>query len=171
MNKLIIYTLSLFSLAGCGQAGNQLNRMAINHSFKTKIPEAVLTADHQYWKASKEKPSAILKAKFETDGRFKFFYDEATVTGTVEFAKNKAGRNILITHATNSIGNGRGQRLGEEYLATKYSNTYLWERIRFPGIPSEDFLLLVDLDAYPQAGTGQPGSINKGWVTKFQIRQ
>ncbi|MBL0359323.1 MAG: hypothetical protein IPP72_21775 [Chitinophagaceae bacterium] len=164
MNKLIILTLSLLSLYSCEQAANKLNSISTRHAFKTTIPAELITADNFYWKAAAATDTtAIVKAKFETDGTFQFFYNKTIIKGTVEFRRNNAGKNILITHATSSI-NDRKKQPGKEEL----TNTYLWERISFPGIPSEDFLLLVNLEAYPEASMG---SINKNRVAKFHVRQ
>ena len=56
-------------------------------------------------------------------------------------------------------------------LKAMYSGTWLWEKITFADVPSEDFLLLVDIKAHPAAASRKPGSIDKSWVSKFYLRK
>jgi hypothetical protein len=129
----------------------------------------------QCWKTSastREHSTEITKAKFEKDGSFTFLYKEVEITGSVEFTKNKAGRNIFITHPKKISQENSGSsinKIDSKELAAKYSGTYLWERISFRDMPSEDFLLLVDINAHPQAAAATKGCVNKNWVSKFKI--
>jgi hypothetical protein len=163
------------------------------------VPPAVITNNDLYWSASvtdaagykKAAPSkngqmVIAQAKFKQDGSFVFIFSkinteqmqtETKVEGNVQFLKTKSGKNSFVTTATKAICREIKNAVMKEYLipakelASVYSGTWLWEKITFKNIPSEDFLLLVDLKAHPSAGNGVPGSVDKYWVSKFYIRK
>ncbi len=164
------------------------------------IPSAVITGNNFHWSASitaaagykKAEPlenckPIITQAQFKNHGTFDFVFSkintleqvqtETAVQGNVMFTKNETGKNCFVTTATK--GNCREIKKGvikesavpPKELSTVYSGTWLWEKISFQDIPSEDFLLLVDIKAHPTAGHGIPGSIDKSWVSKFYIRK
>lgn len=135
----------------------------------------------------KDAGGRVAKFRFGKDNRFHFIlYEQANsygaetetwieVEGTVEFTKDEKGQDVFITKAEKGISrvlkNGRMTRraVHATELAKTYSNTYLWERISFPGDPSRICLLVVDLDEHPQASCKTPGSIDRSWVTAYHI--
>jgi len=185
MKKLLILGLSLCALNSCENEVSLVRTIAISNPIKSGTPDALITEGSLCWKASpiatttysssnvvhNSDASKITKAKFEKDGSFKFLFGQVEIDGTIVYGKNKHGKNILTTHATKYIaGSSLKEVVTTELLKTKYSNTYLWERVSFPGMPSQDFLLLVDLDAHPEAAAAKPGSVDRNWISKFYIR-
>jgi hypothetical protein len=97
------------------------------------------------------------------------------VEGKVRFTKTEKGKNSFVTTAAKGTCREIKNGVINEYpvpakeLDSLYAGSWLWERITFQDIPSEDFLLLVDLKAHPSAASVAPGSIDKSWVSKFYI--
>jgi hypothetical protein len=128
----------------------------------------------------------LLCMEFKNNGRFKALQYErnnvyqpgkniAEIEGTVAYKVNDQ-HHYLVMHAesghyiTTANENAGNTGISKDALEILYSNTYLWEKISFPGIGSAGFLLLVDQDAHPGAGTSVKGVINKNWVSKFYLR-
>ena len=159
------------------------------------IPTAVITPGNLCWSASVTTAAGYKKlavntepvlsqAQFKKDGTFDFVFSkintleqvqtETTVEGKVLFTKNENDKDCFVTTATKGnrreIKNGitNTSAVSQHELDSLYSGTWLWEKIAFLDIPSEDFLLLVDLKAHPAAING---SIDKSWVSKFYIRK
>jgi hypothetical protein len=164
------------------------------------IPASIITGNNLHWSASitaaagykKAGPSkhgqpVITQAQFKNDGTFSFVFTkintleqvqtETAVDGKVAFTTTESGKNSFVTTAVKGtcreIKNGVANvyAVAEKELDSLYSGYWLWEKITFQNIPSEDFLLLVDLKAHPAAASGKPGSIDKSWVSKFYIRK
>ena len=164
------------------------------------VPAAIITNNNLHWSASittatgykKMQPvengqPVLTQARFKKDGTFDFVFSkintlqqlqtEITTAGKVEFTKTEKGKNSFVTTAAKGICREIKNGIAREYavpakeLETFYSGSWLWEKISFRDIPSEDFLLLVDLKAHPSAGNGIPGSIDKSWVLKFYTRK
>lgn len=137
--------------------------------------------------AHKDAGGRVAKFRFDKDNRFYFILYELVnsygtetetwveIEGTVEFTKDDKGQDIFITKAEKGssrvLKNGKMTKrsIHATELAKTYSNTYLWERISFPGDPSRVCLLVVDLDEHPQASCKLPGSIDRSWVTAYHI--
>jgi len=129
----------------------------------------------------------VAKFKFKKDDRFELLmyvqsdgYGSSTETwtmieGDVEFVQDARGQNVFITHADKGnhrvVKNGRttSRKIQQGELENEYSNTYLWERINFPGDKNRTWLLTVNLDEHPAACVKVQGSIDRSWVTKFYI--
>lgn len=129
----------------------------------------------------------VVKFKFKKENRFELLlyvqsnsYGAATETwtmieGDVEFGKDEKGQNVFITHADKGnykvVKNGRisNHSVQQKQLKIEYSNTYLWERINFPGDDDRTYLLTVNLDEHPDACVKGQRSIDRSWVTKFHI--
>jgi hypothetical protein len=189
---LVIGAIGISSLA----VKKTLHRLPV----ASTIPAAVITGNNFHWSASitaaagykKAVPSengqtVLTKAQFKKNGTFDFVFSkintleqvqtETAVEGNVMFTKNETGKNCFVTTATK--GNCREIKKGvikksavpPKELSAVYSGTWLWEKITFQDIPSEDFLLLVNLKAHPSASHRIPGSIDKSWVSKFYIRK
>lgn len=151
------------------------NTVSIHLPAKTTTPAALLTEGRSPWQAtplttsdSTHSATGIVKAIFKKNGSFQFLYEEAEITGTVAFSTDKQGHHLFTTQATRGRYLQDDRPIEKHVLASLYSNSYRWERINFAGIPSEDFLLLVDLDKFPSAAAGAKGSIHKNWVTKLK---
>lgn len=160
----------------CQHTGDQPNTVSIHVPAKKTTAAALLTEGKTYWQAtpltvsdSNHTATGIVKATFEKNGSFQFLYADAEITGTVLFLTNKQGQQVFSTQATRGRYLQNERPVEKDVLASRFSNRYRWERISFAGIPSEDFLLLVDLDKYPAAADGIKGSINKNWVTKLRV--
>jgi hypothetical protein len=189
---VVIGAIGLSSLA----VRKTLHRLPLTSA----VPSAIITDNNLYWTASvtdaagykKAGPSeggqaVITQAQFKKDGTFGFIFSkintleqvqtETAVEGTIQFTKTEKGRNSFVTTATKATCRETKNGVLHEYavsakeLASVYSGAWLWEKISFRDIPSEDFLLLVDLKAHPSAGNLVQGSIDKSWVTKFYIRK
>ncbi len=124
---------------------------------------------------------------FKKNGRFVFrLYVQANsygtetetwteVEGTVEFKKDASGQAIFVTRAEKGMyrisknGQTSTRAISRKELAGQHSNTYIWERFTFPDDPAHTYLLVVDLDAHPEANMKVPGSIDKSWVSRFHI--
>ena len=129
----------------------------------------------------------IVKFKFKENNRFEFLlYVQANTygieneawtqcEGTVEFTKDSKNQNVFITHAergtyrTTRNGNTSTRPIPESDLKTQHSNTYLWEKTTLKDDPNNIYLLMIDLDAHPQADINNPKTIDPSWVSKFHI--
>ena len=129
----------------------------------------------------------IVKFRFKEDNRFEFLLYVQTNTygidneawtqceGSVEFTKDAKNQNVFITHAEKGTyrvtrnGNTTTRPIPASDLKTQHSNTYLWEKTTFPDDPNNIYLLMVDLDAHPQADINNPKTIDPSWVSKFHI--
>lgn len=196
--KKIVLLLAVIGAIGLSSLAvkKTLHRLPV----ASTIPSVIITDNNLYWSASVTEAAGykkavplengqpvITQAQFKKDGTFDFIFSkintleqmqtETEVQGNVQFTKTESGKNSFITTATKAICRQVKNGVMNEYLlpakelATLYSGTWLWEKITFRDIPSEDFLLLVDLKAHPAAGNRIPGSIDKSWVSKFYIRK
>ena len=129
----------------------------------------------------------IIKFKFKENNRFEFqLYVQANsygtetetwtqVEGQVAFAKDGKGQQTFTTKAEKGVyriiknGNTTSRAITESELAGQHSNRYLWEKTVFPDDPKNIYLLVVDLDAHPDADINTPGSIDPSWISKFHI--
>jgi hypothetical protein len=129
----------------------------------------------------------IVKFKFKPNGRFEFLlYVQANtygmdneawtqVEGTVEFKTDAKGQPIFTTKAEK--GNYRTTRNGvtnsrpipQSDLQTTHSNTYMWQKTMLKDDANNVYLLMVDLDAHPDADVTDPKTIDPSWVSKFHI--
>lgn len=163
-------------------------------------PSTIITGDHSFWSASLttaagykratapgDGQAVLTRAQFKEDGSFDFVFSkintmeqlqsETTVEGRVEFTKTTNGKNCFVTNAVKAICRETKNGATNEYpvaakeLASAYSGHWLWEKISFKDIPSEDFLLMVDLKEHPAAAIAAPGSIDRSWVSKFYLRK
>lgn len=140
-----------------------------------------------YYNTYKSGGGMIVKFKFKPGGMFEFMlYVQANtygtdtetwthVEGTVEFFKNEKEHNFLRTHAAKGTyritknGQTTTRPIPVNDLKAQHSNTYIWERTNLKDDPRNDYFLMVDLDAHPNAAIDKAGSIDPGWVSKFHI--
>ena len=129
----------------------------------------------------------IVKFRFKEGGTFEFILyiqantygiDTETWTqfeGTVEFFKNEKGHNFMRTYANKGTyritknGQTTTRPIPVSDLKAQHSNTYIWERTTLKDDANNDYLLMVDLDAHPNAAIDKAGSIDPSWVSKFHI--
>jgi len=196
MKKLVLFVVIGAIVFGTSAIKKSTPRISVT----ANVPAAVITDSDVCWFASftnaasykkmdllEDDRPVITKIKFRKDGTFSFVYSkinklqqaqtEIVIEGKVVFTKNKKGKNILATTATNGYCKEIKNNQANEYpvpaktLDSLYTGSWLWEKIAFPNIPSEDFLLLVDLKAHPAAADGSAGSIDKSWVSKFYMKK
>lgn len=140
-----------------------------------------------YYNTYKSGGGMIVKFKFKPGGLFEFMlyvqansYGTDTETwthceGTVEFFKNEKGHQFLRTHALKGTyrvtknGKTSTRPIPLSDLNNQHSNTYIWERTQLKDDERNDYLLMVDLDAHPNAAIDKAGSIDPSWVSKFHI--
>lgn len=140
-----------------------------------------------YYNNYKSGGGMIVKFKFKPGGLFEFMlyvqantYGTDTETwthfeGTVEFFKNEKGHNFLRTHAAKGTyritknGQTTTRPIPVSDLKAQHSNTYIWERTTLKDDTKNDYFLMVDLDAHPNAAIDKAGSIDPSWVSKFHI--
>lgn len=140
-----------------------------------------------YYGTTKSGGGMIVKFKFKKDNRFEFLlYVQANtygidneawtqVEGTVEFTKDAKGQQVFTTRAEKGTyrvtrnGSTTMRAIPGNELMTTHSNTYLWEETMFNDDPDNIYLLMVDLDAHPDADINNPKTIDPSWVTKFHI--
>jgi hypothetical protein len=129
----------------------------------------------------------IVKFKFKENGRFEFLlYIQANTygidneawtqfEGTVEFKKDAKGQQVFVTKAEKGTyrvtknGSTNSRPIPQSDLQAQHSNTFLWEKTSLANDPNNIYLLVVDLDAHPQADINNPKSIDPSWVSKFHI--
>lgn len=147
----------------------------------------VNTTPGAYYNTNKSGGGMIVKFKFKPGNRFEFMlYVQANTYGTdtetwtqvdgdVEFKKDSKGQNIFVTKADKGtyriIRNGHttSRPIPKSELEGQHSCTYLWEKTMFQDDPKNIYLLMVDLEKYPNADISKPGSIHPDWVSKFHI--
>ena len=147
----------------------------------------VNTTPGAYYNTYKSGGGMIVKFKFKENNRFEFqLYVQANsygtetetwtqVEGQVAFAKDGKGQQTFTTKAEKGVyriiknGNTTSRAITESELAGQHSNRYLWEKTVFPDDPKNIYLLVVDLDAHPDADINTPGSIDPSWISKFHI--
>jgi hypothetical protein len=129
----------------------------------------------------------LVKFKFLPNNRFKFQLYVETNTynlhntawteteGTVTFIKDAKGQDILITKAAKGIyrtmrsGIASSRPIPKEELQGQHSSSYLWQKTMFKDDPDNVYLLMVDLEKYPNADVNTAGTIKPEWVSKFHI--
>jgi hypothetical protein len=147
----------------------------------------VNTTPGAYYNTYKSGGGMIVKFKFKPGNRFEFMlyvqvntYGMETETwthveGNVEFKKDSKGQNIFVTKAEKGtyriIKNGiaTSRPIGRSELEGQHSCTYLWEKTTLKDDPKNDYMLMVDLEAHPNADVTKPGTIQPDWVSKFHI--
>ena len=147
----------------------------------------VNTTPGAYYGTTKSGGGMIVQFKFKKGNRFEFqLYVQAntygtdteawtSVEGTVEFTKDSKGQQIFITKAEKGVyrttrnGISTSRPIPENELKGQHSCTFLWEKTVFPDDPKNIYLLMVDLEKYPQADVNNPKSIDPSWVSKFHI--
>lgn len=147
----------------------------------------VNTTPGAYYNTYKSGGGMIVKFKFKKGNRFQFqLYVQANtygienetwtdVEGTVEFTKDAKGQAVFITKAEKGIyrinknGNRTSRVITASELKGQHSNTYLWEKTKLKDDPNNIYLLVVDLDAHPEADVSNPSTIQPSWVSKFHI--
>jgi hypothetical protein len=147
----------------------------------------VNTSPGPYYNNYKSGGGMIVKLRFKKGNRFEFMlyvqvntYGTDTETwtqfeGDVVFGKDEKGQPVFTTKAEKGVyrvtknGTTTSRAIPEADLKTQHSNTYLWEKTSFPDDPKNSYLLVVDLDAHPQADINKAGSIDPSWVSKFHI--
>ena len=145
------------------------------------------TTPGAYYGTYKSGGGMIVQFKFKKGNRFEFqLYVQANtygtdteawtqVEGTVEFTKDSKGQQIFITKAqkgtyrTTRNGISTSRPIPENELKGQHSCTYLWEKTIFQDDPKNIYLLMVDLEKYPQADVNNPKTIDPSWVSKFHI--
>lgn len=179
MKELIIYATIMAVIASCNN--HQLVKTgSLTNEATTVTPAALLTVPGESWKVSAaESAGRLVKAKFETGGNFTFSYsnknaeqDITTVEGKAVFTINEHGENIFTLRPLNTrrFVNNKEITLTNSDPEGKFCTTYRWEKINFTAMPSEIFLLLVDVEEHPAAAFTKAGSIDKSWVAKFYSR-
>ena len=195
MKKLILLPAVI---AAIGFSSLAIKKTVHRLPLASVVPSALVTTNNFHWSASVSDAAgykqaaataatALTQARFKPDGSFDFVFSkvntleqvqsETAVEGTILFTQTETGKNSLVTTATKGTCRETKNGIVTEYevplkeLKAVYSGTWLWEKISFANIPSEDFLLLVDLKAHPAAASRKPGSIDKSWVSKFYLRK
>lgn len=195
MKKIILLPVVI---AAIGFSSLAIKKTVHRLPLASVVPSTLITANHFHWSASVSDaagykqtiPTAvpvITQARFKPDGSFDFIFSkvntleqvqtETAVEGKIHFTQTETGKNSFI--ATAEKGTCREIKNGIvtectvplKELQSTYSGSWLWEKITFANIPSEDFLLLVNLKAHPAAASKTPGSIDKSWVHKFYLRK
>lgn len=196
MKKIIIAAATLLCITGCKDDMRFTKTISIaNNHATTDMPSLLLTAAGESWKVSPAESSCYISAdkvsykvtdktkghlcslKFKETGEALFVYtleDGAAVQvqGQVSFAK-RSGKNIFVIHPLKGIKiSGKiSTAISDQYLQENYAGSFLWEKISFKELVSEDFLLLVDMNEHPLAATAKPGHIDRSWVSKFYARK
>lgn len=129
----------------------------------------------------------LVKFKFKPNGRYEFIlyvqantYGTDTETwtqteGTVTFKKDAKGQSIFITHAEKGTyritknGLTSSRPIPKNELEGQHSCTYLWQKTTFKDDPNNVYLLMVDMEKYPNVDVNNPKTIDPSWVSKFHI--
>jgi hypothetical protein len=195
MKKIILLPVVI---AAIGFSSLAIKKTVHRLPLASAVPSTLSTANNFHWSASvsnaagykQTSPTAapvITQARFKPDGSFDFVFSkintleqvqtETEVEGKVLFTQTETGKNSFVVTAEKGTCRQTKNGLLTECavplseLKANYSGAWLWEKITFADIPSEDFLLLVDLKAHPAAANKKPGSIDKSWVSKFYLRK
>jgi hypothetical protein len=176
MKKIIIRLTALWCLGSCS-SNPAVTIDPLLSNATTITPLSLLTSGGKSWQAPATGPAGkLIKVKFEADGSFAFSYtgknaqqDTITVQGRAIFAVNSHGKNIFTLRPSKGSRwvNNKEMALDTHELKEKFSIEYRWEMINFKDIPSEDFLLLVDVGEHPGAAFTKAGNIDRAWVSKF----
>jgi hypothetical protein len=147
----------------------------------------VNTTPGAYYNTYKSGGGMIVKFRFKENNRFEFqlyvqvnSYGTETETwtqveGTVDFKKDEKGQQVFTTKAEKGVyriiknGVTTSRPIPQNELAGQHSNTYLWEKTTLKEDPNNIYLLMVDLDAHPEADINNPKTIDPSWVSKFHI--
>jgi hypothetical protein len=145
------------------------------------------TTPGPYYNSYKSGGGMLVKFKFKADDRFEFLlYVQANTYGTdtetwtqvegkVAFKKDAKGQHIFVTHAEKGTyritKNGRttSRAIPKNELDGQHSCTFLWEKTTFKDDPNNIYLLMVDMEKYPNADINNPKTIDPSWVSKFHI--
>ena len=147
----------------------------------------VNTTPGAYYNTYKSGGGMIVKFRFKENNRFEFqlyvqvnSYGTETETwtqveGAVEFKKDQKGQQVFTTKAERGVyriiknGVTTSRPISADELAGQHSNRYLWEKTTLKDDPNNIYLLMVDLDAHPEADVNNPKTIDPSWVSKFHI--
>ena len=147
----------------------------------------VNTTPGAYYNTTKSGGGMIVKFRFKDNNRYEFqlyvqvnSYGTETETwtdleGTVEFKNDDKGQQVFTTKAEKGIyriiknGVTTSRPIAANELAEQHSNTYLWEKTMLADDPNNIYLLMIDLDAHPEADINNPKTIDPSWISKFHI--
>lgn len=193
MKRILLFACLLAGISGFAQSGNTTPaELLTNDSTYWSITTVstinyVNTTPGAYYNTYKNGGGMIVWFKFKNNNRYQFqLYVQANtygienetwtdVEGTVAFAKDAKGQNILITKAEKGtyriIKNGQTttRAINEEELKGQHSCTYLWEKTMLKDDPNNIYLLMVDLEKHPDADVNNPQTIDPSWISKFHI--
>ena len=134
----------------------------------------VNTTPGAYYNTTKSGGGMIVKFRFKENNRYEFqlyvqvnSYGTETETwtdleGTVEFKNDDKGQQVFTTKAEKGIyriiknGVTTSRPIAANELAEQHSNTYLWEKTMLADDPNNIYLLMIDLDAHPEADINNP---------------
>lgn len=197
MRYLILFTALLINLYSCGQEQNTGKsnvpaEVLTNDSTYWTIStlsnlQYVNTTPGAYYNTTKSGGGMMVRFKFLPGGKYEFMlyvqvntYGLETESwthaeGKVEFTKNEKGQSVFKTYPAK--GNYRYSKNGQvtnrvatkEELKNSQLRTYLWERWENPQDPQNDYLLVVDLTANPNADPDKPETLKPDMISKFHI--
>jgi hypothetical protein len=195
MKKIIIHAAVLLCLAGCKEELMPADVSIINDHTKPPVPAVLLNPGGESWKLSLVHAGSynssnkavgdltginenkLINLKFMPDGNGIFLYrinatTTAQVAAQVSF-RNSNGKNIFVVNPVSGIKTTAGKKTIISNAAVKeiYSITYWWEKVSFKNMPSEDFLLLVDINAHQLAAAAKTAKPERAWVSKFYSRK
>ncbi|MES2851006.1 MAG: hypothetical protein V4685_18285 [Bacteroidota bacterium] len=76
------------------------------------------------------------------------------VEGNADFTNNENGDAVITLHphkGMRKINNSSAIQLNNTELQTKFASAYLWEKVSFSKMPSEDFLVMAKQTANGKA--------------------
>lgn len=180
-----------FSLMGCKKKEPAMvnNLMATTglvteNSFHWVAADIAAPGYKRLQPAGKGEP-VLIRAQFTGNNEFSFVFSftdkngiqhETVVEGNVRCVKGGNGKNWLLTKATR----GSRKTIYRNVITidpmtvsdlSPYNASWRWEKISFPGIPADDFLLLINTTGYPAAATDLYGCISKSRVSKLYLRK
>lgn len=193
MKPLFIFLLMGMAAVGAAQTVNTVPSSVITSDSTYWTISTVSsigyvnTTPGAYYNTYKSGGGMIVKFKFKENDRFEFqLYVQANtygmetetwtqVEGTVKFGKDAKGQQVFTTKAEKGVyriiknGSVTSRPIADHELKDQHSNTYLWDTTTFPDDPKHLYLLMVDLDAHPEADVNNPKTIDPSWVSKFHI--
>ncbi|MBL7697387.1 MAG: hypothetical protein JNK79_04495 [Chitinophagaceae bacterium] len=193
MKSLLIFILMSVAAAGAAQTVNTVPSSVITSDSTYWMISTVSTMGYvnttpgAYYNTYKSGGGMIVKFKFRENNRFEFqLYVQVNtygienetwtqIEGTVEFKKDEKGQQVFTTKAEKGVyrinknGAVSSRAVTGSELKSQHSNTYLWERTTLADDPKNVYLLMVDLDAHPEADINNPKTIDPSWVSKFHI--
>jgi hypothetical protein len=185
MKKFSLLLCSAVILYSCNDKQVQVNSIAISKNFNSITPAQLIGQDGQQWVAYESAATEnsnneifIDKASFDKSGHFKIVFTEknieghtgggyTVVEGNADFTKTENGNNVITLHPQKGMrkinnGNTSAIQLNNNELQIKFAIAYLWEKISFSQMPSEDFLIL--------AKPGINGKADKSTAVKLRLQ-